>query len=107
MALCPAQGGPPGFLKVLDNKILGFVDFRGNRPHIGAGNIGAVVDGFVFPTLAQHYGWQHATAAVLPLLALTAAAVMVWADDRSVKSGSGTRAFAGFVVSLLSALMRS
>ena len=24
-----------------------------------AGNIGAVVDGFVFPTLAQHFGWQH------------------------------------------------
>src|SRR4029077_3092790 len=39
--------------------------------------------------------------AVLPLLALTAAAVMLWAEDRSVKSGSGTRALAGFVVSLL------
>ena len=53
-----------------------------------AGNIGAVVDGFVFPTLAQHYGWQRSTAAVLPLLALTAAAVMLWAEDRSAKSGS-------------------
>jgi NNP family nitrate/nitrite transporter-like MFS transporter len=69
-----------------------------------AGNVGAVVDGFVFPTLAQHYGWQQATAAVLPLLALTAAAVMLWAEDRSVKSGSGVRAFAGFVVSLLSVM---
>jgi NNP family nitrate/nitrite transporter-like MFS transporter len=66
-----------------------------------AGNIGAVVDGFLFPTLAQHYGWQRSTAAVLPLLALTAAAVMLWAEDRSAKSGSGTRAFGGFVVSLL------
>ncbi len=66
-----------------------------------AGNVGAVVDGFVFPTLAQHYGWQQATAAVLPLLALTAAAVLLWAEDRSVKSGSGARAFVGFVVSLL------
>jgi NNP family nitrate/nitrite transporter-like MFS transporter len=69
-----------------------------------AGNIGAVVDGFVFPTLAQHYGWQQSTAAVLPLLALTAAAVLLWAEDRSAKSGSGTRAFAGFVVSLLSVM---
>lgn len=69
-----------------------------------AGNVGAVVDGFVFPTLAQHYGWQQATAAVLPLLALTAAAVLLWAQDRSVKSGSGRRAFAGFIVSLLSVM---
>ncbi|MGC2028404.1 MAG: MFS transporter [Steroidobacteraceae bacterium] len=69
-----------------------------------AGNIGAVVDGFVFPTLAQHYGWQLSTAAVLPLLALTAAAVMLWAEDRSAKSGSGARAFAGFAISLLSVM---
>src|SRR6266481_1044672 len=69
-----------------------------------AGNIGAMVDGFVFPTLAQHYGWQRSTAAVLPLLALTAAAVILWAEDRSAKSGSGARAFAGFAVSLLSVM---
>ena len=25
------RGGPPGFLKVLDEKTLGFADFRGNR----------------------------------------------------------------------------
>lgn len=69
-----------------------------------AGNIGAVVDGFVFPTLAQHYGWQLSTAAVLPLLALTGAAVLLWAEDRSVKSGSGPRAFAGFAISLVSVM---
>jgi len=65
-----------------------------------AGNIGAVIDGFVFPTLAQHFGWQRATAAVLPLLALTAAAVLLWAEDRSAKSGSVARALFGFCVSL-------
>lgn len=70
-----------------------------------AGNIGAVVDGFVFPTLAQHYGWQRATGAVLPLLALTAAAVLLWAEDRSAKSGSAARALVGFVVSLLSIMV--
>src|SRR6266446_7716608 len=42
-----------------------------------AGNIGAVVDGFLFPTLGQRFGWQHATAAVLPLLALTAVKIML------------------------------
>jgi NNP family nitrate/nitrite transporter-like MFS transporter len=65
-----------------------------------AGNIGAVVDGFVFPTLGQRFGWQHATAAVLPLLALTAVAMILWAEDRSVKSGSPVRALLGFAVSV-------
>ena len=65
-----------------------------------AGNVGAVIDGFVFPTLAQHYGWQHATAAALPLLFLTAAAVLLWAEDRSVKSGGTARALSGFALSL-------
>ena len=65
-----------------------------------AGNIGAVVDGFVFPTLGQRFGWQHATAAVLPLLAVTAVAMIFWAEDRSVKSGSPRRALLGFTVSV-------
>jgi MFS transporter, NNP family, nitrate/nitrite transporter len=66
-----------------------------------AGNIGAVVDGFVFPGLAQHYGWQHATWAVLPLLAVAAVFVILWAQDRSPKSGSVPRALLGFALSLL------
>jgi NNP family nitrate/nitrite transporter-like MFS transporter len=66
-----------------------------------AGNIGAVVDGFLFPGLAQNFGWQRATLAVIPLLALTAVAVFFWADDRSAKSGSAPRAFAGLTVSII------
>jgi len=65
-----------------------------------AGNIGAVLDGFMFPGIAQSYGWQHATAAALPLLALTAAAVYFWASDLSAKSGSGKPGFAGFFITL-------
>jgi MFS transporter, NNP family, nitrate/nitrite transporter len=61
-----------------------------------AGNVGAVLDGFVFPALAERFGWQRATAAALPLLALAAAAVLAWARDASPKSGSGSRALAGF-----------
>src|SRR5580698_316392 len=34
------RGGPAGFLKVLDDKTLGFADFRGNRQYISVGNIG-------------------------------------------------------------------
>ena len=33
------RGGPPGFLKVLDQKTLGFADFRGNRQYISLGNL--------------------------------------------------------------------
>ena len=66
-----------------------------------AGNIGAVVDGFLFPGLAQSFGWQRATMAVIPLLALTAVAVFFWAEDRSTKTGSAPRAFAGLAISIV------
>ena len=33
------RGGPPGFLRVLDDKTLGFVDFSGNRQFITEGNL--------------------------------------------------------------------
>lgn len=33
------RGGPPGFLKVLDDRTLGFPDFRGNRQYITVGNL--------------------------------------------------------------------
>jgi predicted pyridoxine 5'-phosphate oxidase superfamily flavin-nucleotide-binding protein len=33
------RGGPPGFLTVLDEKTLGFVDFVGNRQYITLGNL--------------------------------------------------------------------
>ena len=62
-----------------------------------AGNIGAVLDGFLFPGLAQHYGWMASTAAALPLLALSAAAVIFWASDLSPKASEGTtRAWVAF-----------
>lgn len=32
------RGGPPGFLKVIDEKTLAFADFRGNRQYISLGN---------------------------------------------------------------------
>jgi uncharacterized protein len=33
------RGGPKGFLKVLDSKRLGFIDFRGNMQYITVGNL--------------------------------------------------------------------
>jgi predicted pyridoxine 5'-phosphate oxidase superfamily flavin-nucleotide-binding protein len=33
------RGGPAGFLKVLDEKTIGFADFRGNRQYVSLGNL--------------------------------------------------------------------
>lgn len=33
------RGGPKGFLKVLDSKRLGFIDFTGNKQYVSVGNI--------------------------------------------------------------------
>lgn len=33
------RGGPPGFVKVLDSKTLGLIDFSGNKQYISIGNI--------------------------------------------------------------------
>jgi NNP family nitrate/nitrite transporter-like MFS transporter len=66
-----------------------------------AGNIGAVLDGFMFPSLAVKFGWQHSTAAALPLLAMTAVAIFFWAKDLSPKSDGAGRGFAGFSITIV------
>jgi predicted pyridoxine 5'-phosphate oxidase superfamily flavin-nucleotide-binding protein len=33
------RGGPPGFLRILDDRTIGFVDFAGNRQYITQGNL--------------------------------------------------------------------
>ncbi|MDF2117731.1 pyridoxamine 5'-phosphate oxidase family protein [Roseiarcaceae bacterium H3SJ34-1] len=35
------RGGPPGFLRVLDDRTLAFADYRGNRQYISTGNLTA------------------------------------------------------------------
>lgn len=42
------RGGPPGFLKVLDDRTLGFVDFRGNQQYISVGNLQDNEKAFIF-----------------------------------------------------------
>lgn len=42
------RGGPPGFLKVLDEKTLGFADFGGNRQYITLGNLADNSQAFIF-----------------------------------------------------------
>jgi predicted pyridoxine 5'-phosphate oxidase superfamily flavin-nucleotide-binding protein len=33
------RGGPPGFLRVLDDSTIAFVDFAGNRQYVSVGNL--------------------------------------------------------------------
>ncbi len=35
------RGGPPGFLKMVDDRTLAFADYRGNRQYISTGNVTA------------------------------------------------------------------
>jgi MFS transporter, NNP family, nitrate/nitrite transporter len=70
-----------------------------------AGNIGAVLDGFLFPHVATALGWQFATAAALPLLAIAGCAVFAWADDSAEKTGSMPRAAGSFVATLAGLLV--
>lgn len=35
------RGGPPGFLKVIDDRTLAFADYRGNLQYLSAGNLSA------------------------------------------------------------------
>lgn len=42
------RGGPRGFLRVLDDRTLGFADFRGNRQYITIGNLAENDRAFVF-----------------------------------------------------------
>lgn len=42
------RGGPPGFLKVLDDETLGFADFGGNRQYITLGNLSENPRAFIF-----------------------------------------------------------
>jgi len=42
------RGGPPGFLKVLDDRTLGFADFGGNRQYVTLGNLSENPQAFLF-----------------------------------------------------------
>ncbi len=42
------RGGPKGFLRVVDERTLGFADFRGNRQYITAGNLAENDRAFIF-----------------------------------------------------------
>jgi predicted pyridoxine 5'-phosphate oxidase superfamily flavin-nucleotide-binding protein len=42
------RGGPPGFLKILDDKTLAFADFKGNVQYVTLGNLSETDKAFLF-----------------------------------------------------------
>ena len=42
------RGGPPGFLRVLDDQTLTFADFSGNRQYVSVGNLSENTQAFIF-----------------------------------------------------------
>ncbi|MGG6298263.1 pyridoxamine 5'-phosphate oxidase family protein [Leptolyngbya sp. AN02str] len=58
------RGGPPGFLKILDEKTLGFADFSGNVQYITVGNLMGEAKAFLFLMDYRHQArvklWGHA-----------------------------------------------
>jgi uncharacterized protein len=42
------RGGPPGFLHVLDERTLGFADYKGNRQYITTGNLAENPKAYIF-----------------------------------------------------------
>jgi predicted pyridoxine 5'-phosphate oxidase superfamily flavin-nucleotide-binding protein len=42
------RGGPPGFIRMLDDKTLAFADFSGNRQYITLGNLSENPKAFIF-----------------------------------------------------------
>jgi predicted pyridoxine 5'-phosphate oxidase superfamily flavin-nucleotide-binding protein len=42
------RGGPPGFLRVLDERTIAFADYRGNRQYISQGNLADNAQAFLF-----------------------------------------------------------
>ena len=42
------RGGPPGFLRVIDERTLGFADFKGNRQYITTGNLAENPRAYIF-----------------------------------------------------------
>ena len=50
------RGGPPGFLRVLDDKTIGFADFAGNRQYITLGNLTDNPKAYLFLIDYMHRG---------------------------------------------------
>lgn len=69
------RGGPPGFVRVLDEKTLAFADFAGNRQYVSLGNLAENDRAFLFfmdyaeRRRIKIWGWARAVEGDAALLA--------------------------------------
>ena len=89
------RGGSPGFLKVLDEKTVGFLDFRGNRQYISLGNLQS-------NSRVSLFLMDYPNRARLKILGQV---TIVAADDaeamrKLVLPGSATRVERGFLITV-------
>ncbi|MFN3598985.1 MAG: MFS transporter [Aquificaceae bacterium] len=66
-----------------------------------AGNIGAVLDGILFPPLAKLFGWRETMAMAGILLIITFLVVFFWSMDRGEKEGKGSYPLFVFALTIL------
>lgn len=66
-----------------------------------AGNIGAVLDGILFPPMAKVFGWKETMVMAGLLLMITFLVVFFWAKDRGEKEGSPHHALGLFFATML------
>lgn len=80
------RGGPPGFLKVLDDRTLAFADYRGNFQYISVGNLSASDKACLFlmdyPRRARLKIYVHAETVPLDADAALTAAVLEGASGK-------------------------
>lgn len=64
------RGGPKGFIRLIDEKTLGFADFRGNRQYVSIGNLSENDRAFLFLMDYAHRRriklWGHAEVSTDP-----------------------------------------
>jgi len=65
-----------------------------------AGNVGAVLDGVLFPPLAELIGWEWAFVASSVLLFVALALVLAWAKDATAKGERSLRPWLAFFATL-------
>ncbi len=66
-----------------------------------AGNIGAVLDGILFPPLAKVFGWRETMAIAGILLVITFFVILFWAKDKGEKEGNKYYPITVFITTLL------
>ena len=88
------RGGPPGFIRVLDEKTLAIPDFRGNRQYISTGNLAADDRAALFlmdyPNRRRLKVYAHVEAKDLCADAELAASLRCPATGRGSSAGSSS-----------------